>query len=63
MCIRDRLPTVREVLDAANLVLILENVGDHTNVGAAFRAAAGLGADAVLVSPGERTRCTDAACA
>src|SRR5690606_40490917 len=27
----------------------------HTNIGAAFRAAAGLGADAVLVSP----RCAD----
>lgn len=49
---RPELPTVREVIDGATLVLILENVGDHTNVGAAFRAAAGLGADAVLVSPG-----------
>ncbi len=49
---RPELPSVREVLDGANVVLILENIGDHTNVGAAFRAAAGLGADAVLVSPG-----------
>lgn len=49
---RPDLPTVREVIDSATLVLILENVGDHTNVGAAFRAAAALGADAVLVSPG-----------
>jgi tRNA G18 (ribose-2'-O)-methylase SpoU len=49
---RPALPTVREVLEGASLVLILENIGDHTNVGAAFRAAAGLGADAVLVSPG-----------
>lgn len=49
---RPELPSVREVLDGADVVLILENVGDHTNVGAAFRAAAGLGADAVLVSPG-----------
>lgn len=49
---RPELPPVRAVLDGARLVLILENVGDHTNVGAAFRAAAGLGADAVLVSPG-----------
>ncbi|MBO0978978.1 RNA methyltransferase [Microbacterium sp. SD291] len=48
---RPQLPTVREVIDGASVVLILENVGDHTNVGAAFRAAAGLGADAVLVSP------------
>lgn len=49
---RPELPSVREVIDGATLVMILENVGDHTNVGAAFRAAAGLGADAVLVSPG-----------
>lgn len=49
---RPELPTVREVIDGAGVVLILENIGDHTNVGAAFRAAAGLGADAVLVSPG-----------
>lgn len=49
---RPTLPTVRDVIDGASVVLILENIGDHTNVGAAFRAAAGLGADAVLVSPG-----------
>lgn len=49
---RPALPSVRDVLEGASLVLILENIGDHTNVGAAFRAAAGLGADAVLVSPG-----------
>lgn len=49
---RPRLPSVREVIQGARVVLILENIGDHTNVGAAFRAAAGLGADAVLVSPG-----------
>ncbi|MDF2506395.1 MAG: rRNA methyltransferase [Microbacterium sp.] len=49
---RPALPTVRDVIDGASVVLILENIGDHTNVGAAFRAAAGLGADAVLVSPG-----------
>jgi tRNA G18 (ribose-2'-O)-methylase SpoU len=49
---RPELPTVGEVIEGASVVLILENIGDHTNVGAAFRAAAGLGADAVLVSPG-----------
>lgn len=49
---RPTLPSVRELLDGARLVLILDSIGDHTNVGAAFRAAAGLGADAVLVSPG-----------
>lgn len=52
---RPALPSVGEVVRDASLVLILEDVVDHTNVGAAFRAAAGLGADAVLVSP----RCAD----
>ncbi|MDO5671790.1 MAG: RNA methyltransferase [Actinomycetaceae bacterium] len=33
-------------------ILILENLVDHTNVGAAFRSAAGIGFDAVLVTPG-----------
>lgn len=49
---RPPLPTVAEVIAGARVVLVLENIGDHTNVGAAFRAAAGLGAEAVLVSPG-----------
>lgn len=44
-----------EVLADARTVLVLEDLVDHTNVGAAFRAAAGLGADAVLVSE----RCAD----
>ncbi|WP_244632566.1 MULTISPECIES: RNA methyltransferase [unclassified Microbacterium] len=48
---RPELPSVRDVIEGASVVLILENIGDHTNVGAAFRAAAGLGADAVLVAP------------
>lgn len=48
-------PTVAEALEGAQVALILEDVSDHTNVGAAFRAAAALGADAVLVSP----RCAD----
>ncbi|WP_309066495.1 TrmH family RNA methyltransferase [Microbacterium sp.] len=52
---RPRLPTVGEVVRDARLVLVLEDIADPTNVGAAFRAAAGLGADAVLVSP----RCGD----
>ena len=39
----------------ARLVVVLEDIVDHTNVGAIFRAAAGIGADAVLVSP----RCAD----
>ena len=46
---------VADVVAGARLVLVLEDIVDHTNVGAAFRAAAGLGADAVLVTP----RCAD----
>ncbi|MEV5071727.1 RNA methyltransferase [Microbacterium sp. LMI12-1-1.1] len=52
---RPELPTVAEVVAGARLVVVLEDIVDHTNVGAIFRAAAGLGADAVLVSP----RCAD----
>ncbi len=52
---RPALPSLPELLEDARLVLVLEDIVDHTNVGAAFRAAAGLGADAVVVSP----RCAD----
>ena len=47
---RPALPDPREVLAGARTVLVLEDIVDHTNVGAAFRNAAGLGADAVLVT-------------
>jgi tRNA G18 (ribose-2'-O)-methylase SpoU len=40
-----------EVLATANRVAILEDVNNHTNVGAIFRGAAALGIDAVLLSP------------
>lgn len=49
---RRALPTVGEVLAGAGLVLVLVDLVDHTNVGAAFRNAAALGAEAVLVTPG-----------
>lgn len=52
---RPVLPSVESVLSTARLVVVIEDVVDHTNVGAIFRAAAGLGADAVLVTP----RCAD----
>ena len=52
---RPELPAVDTLLTGARRILILEDVVDHTNVGAMFRAAAGLGADAVLVTP----RCAD----
>ncbi|WP_300266023.1 RNA methyltransferase [Microbacterium sp.] len=48
-------PSLAELVRDANLVLILEDLIEHSNVGSAFRAAAGLGADAVLVS----RRCAD----
>ncbi|MDL5350119.1 RNA methyltransferase [Microbacterium sp. zg-YB36] len=48
-------PAVADVVAGARLVVVLEDIVDHTNVGAAFRSAAALGADAVLVSP----RCAD----
>jgi tRNA G18 (ribose-2'-O)-methylase SpoU len=46
---------VSEVLDGARTVVVLEDVVDHTNVGAIFRSAAALGVDAILLSP----RCAD----
>ncbi len=53
--VRRPLPSVESVLAGARTVVVLEDVVDHTNVGAIFRSAAGLGADAVLLSP----RCAD----
>jgi tRNA G18 (ribose-2'-O)-methylase SpoU len=52
---RRALPSVGEVLEGAQRVVVLEDLTDHTNVGAIFRSAAGLGMDAVLVTP----RCAD----
>ena len=43
--------SVEDVCRDARLVAVLENIRNHTNVGAIFRSAAALGADAVLVSP------------
>lgn len=52
---RPELPAVTDVVAGARRVAVLEDVVDHTNVGAAFRSAAALGMDAVLVTP----RCAD----
>ncbi len=52
---RAPLPSVAYVLEGARTVVVLENVVDHTNVGAIFRSAAALGVDAVVLSP----RCAD----
>ena len=43
--------SVEEVITGARLIAVLEDIRNHTNVGAIFRSAAALGADAVLVSP------------
>ncbi len=43
--------SAEEVCEGATLIAVLEDIRNHTNVGAAFRSAAALGVDAVLVSP------------
>jgi len=48
---RRPLPSATEVLTGAARVAILEDVNNHTNVGAIFRGAAALGMEAVLLSP------------
>lgn len=52
---RRPLPDVASVLTGARSVLVLEDIVDHTNVGAIFRSGAALGFDAVLLAP----RCAD----
>ena len=49
---RPKLPTMEEICEKANRIVILENVQNPTNVGAIFRSAAALGMDAVLLTPG-----------
>jgi len=49
------LPPPLDLARSARTVAVLEDLVDHTNVGAVFRSAAGLGVDAVLVGP----RCAD----
>jgi tRNA G18 (ribose-2'-O)-methylase SpoU len=49
------LPSVEEVLDGTRRVVVLEDIVDHTNVGAIFRCVAALGFDAVVLAP----RCAD----
>lgn len=52
---RRGLSPLSEVLDRARSVLVLEDIVDHTNIGAIFRSGVALGFDAVLLSP----RCAD----
>lgn len=48
---RPPLPSVAEVCAGARRIAVLEDITNHTNVGAIFRSAAALGIDAVLVTP------------
>lgn len=48
---RWQLPSVAEVCRNARRVAVMENIVDHTNVGALMRSAAALDVDAVLVTP------------
>jgi tRNA G18 (ribose-2'-O)-methylase SpoU len=52
---RPELPAVAELVADARRIVVLEDIVDHTNVGAIFRNGAALGVDAVLVTP----RCAD----
>ena len=47
---RPALQPIEELLTGARRLVILDGIVDHTNVGAAFRAVAGLGADAVFIT-------------
>jgi tRNA G18 (ribose-2'-O)-methylase SpoU len=49
------LPSVAEVAGPARRIVVLEDIVDHTNVGAIFRCVAALGFDAVVLAP----RCAD----
>ncbi len=53
--VRRPLASLDDVLSGARSVLVLEDLIDHTNVGAVFRSGAALCFDAVLLSP----RCAD----
>jgi tRNA G18 (ribose-2'-O)-methylase SpoU len=49
---RRLLPSAEDVLHGARSVAALEDLNDHTNLGAVFRSAAALGIDAVVLTPG-----------
>jgi tRNA G18 (ribose-2'-O)-methylase SpoU len=49
---RKPLPGVEEVVRDARRVVVLEDVNNHTNVGAIVRSASALGIDALLLDPG-----------
>lgn len=47
---RPEMPSVKELALQSRRLVVLENIVDHTNVGAVFRSVAGLGADGVVIS-------------
>lgn len=49
---RKPLPSAGQLLATSKRVAVLENITNHTNVGAIFRSAAALGVDGVLITPG-----------
>ena len=49
---RKPLPAAGELVRAARRVVVLEDVNNHTNVGAIVRSASALGIDALLLDPG-----------
>ena len=49
---RKPLPSLADLLADAHRVAVLEDITNHTNVGAVFRNAAALGFDALIISPG-----------
>ncbi len=52
---RRAVPGLVETLQSSRRVIVVEDVVDHTNLGAIFRSAAALGVDAIVLSP----RCAD----
>ncbi|MEF2845392.1 MAG: RNA methyltransferase [Eggerthellaceae bacterium] len=48
---RKPLPGVKQIVQHARRIAVLEDITNHTNVGALFRSAAALGIDAILVTP------------
>lgn len=48
---RPTLPTLSQICSQASRIVVIDGVTDTTNIGAIFRSAAALGADAVVLTP------------